>query len=161
MTRVVTLLAHPDDAEILAGGTLYKHGQRGDSVEICSLTYTSDSLRGQEGVKGHAASASIFGALAWPIWECRATRQTDVERLAAYLLGTTTGHCADALAGRYTPGPYCQYAARSRGAGALCGVAWSGRCGRHRRAFPQVWSCDTYGALGRVMVILRPNGTLM
>ena len=31
MTRVVAILAHPDDAEILAGGTLYKHRQRGDS----------------------------------------------------------------------------------------------------------------------------------
>ncbi len=32
MTRVVAILAHPDDAEILAGGTLYQHRQRGDSV---------------------------------------------------------------------------------------------------------------------------------
>ena len=46
MTRVVAILAHPDDAEILAGGTLYKHRQRGDSVEICSVTYTPDAVRG-------------------------------------------------------------------------------------------------------------------
>ncbi len=38
MTRVVALLAHPDDAEILAGGTLYKPLQRGDSVESCRVT---------------------------------------------------------------------------------------------------------------------------
>ena len=52
MTHVVAILAHPDDAEILAGGTLYKHRQRGDSVEICSVTYTLDSQRGQEGAAG-------------------------------------------------------------------------------------------------------------
>ena len=52
MTRVVAILAHPDDAEILAGGTLYQHRQRGDNVEICSVTYTADSVRGHEGAAG-------------------------------------------------------------------------------------------------------------
>jgi N-acetylglucosamine malate deacetylase 1 len=60
MTRVVAILAHPDDAEILAGGTLYKHRQRGDSVEICSVTYTSDSVRGQEGAAGHRRQDRLY-----------------------------------------------------------------------------------------------------
>ena len=66
MTRIVAILAHPDDAEILAGGTLYKHRQRGDSVEICSVTYTPDSMRGQEGAVGAQRLGADFTCLGLP-----------------------------------------------------------------------------------------------
>ena len=41
LARIVAIFAHPDDAEIRAGGTLYKHSQRGDSVAVYSVTYAA------------------------------------------------------------------------------------------------------------------------
>src|SRR5215510_5673099 len=86
MTRVVAILAHPDDAEILAGGTLYQHRQRGDSVEICSVTYTPDSVRGQEGASGAQRLGADFTCLGLPDMEVSRYNPEDVERLTACLL---------------------------------------------------------------------------
>jgi N-acetylglucosamine malate deacetylase 1 len=86
MRRVVALLAHPDDAEILAGGTLYKHRQRGDSVEICSITYTPDSIRGQEGAAGAQRLGADFTCLGLPDMGVSRYTPADVERLTAFLL---------------------------------------------------------------------------
>jgi LmbE family N-acetylglucosaminyl deacetylase len=97
MTRVVAILAHPDDAEILAGGTLYQHRQRGDSVEIWSVTYTPDSVRGQEGAAGAQRLGAAFTCLGLPDMGvtlypggCRAPHGLPP--------GAPTRHCADALA---------------------------------------------------------------
>ena len=76
MTRVVAILAHPDDAEILAGGILYKHRQRGDSVEICSVTYTSDSVRGQAGGSRRCPAPRGRFYLLWPPRHGRVTLYT-------------------------------------------------------------------------------------
>src|SRR5215470_8832520 len=86
MARVVAILAHPDDAEILAGGTLYKHRQRGDSVEICSVTYTPGSLRGQEGTIGAQRLGAGFTCFGLPDMGVSRYTSEDVERLAAFLL---------------------------------------------------------------------------
>src|SRR4029453_4176122 len=86
MTRVMAILAHPDDAEILAGGTLYQHRQRGDSVEICSVTYTPDSVRGQEGAVGAQRLGAGFTCLGLPDMEVSPYTLGDVERLPAFLL---------------------------------------------------------------------------
>src|SRR5262249_33964224 len=86
MTRVVAILAHPDDAEILAGGTLYKHRQRGDSVAICSVTYTLDSERGQEGATGAERLGAEFTCLGLPDMAVSHYTPADVERLTAFLL---------------------------------------------------------------------------
>jgi LmbE family N-acetylglucosaminyl deacetylase len=46
--RLMVLTAHPDDAEIWCGGTLILHAEKGDEVHLCILSYTEDSLRGEE-----------------------------------------------------------------------------------------------------------------
>src|SRR5687768_5902459 len=91
MTRIVAILAHPDDAEILAGGTLYQHRQRGDSVAICSVTYTPDSVRGQEGAAGAQRLGADFTCLG--LHDMGVSRYTpeDVERLTAFLLAGVYG----------------------------------------------------------------------
>ena len=86
MTSVVAILAHPDDAEILAGGTLYKHLQRGDSVGICSVTYTPDSVRGQEGAAGAQRLGAEFTCLGLQDMGVSRYTPADVERLTAFFL---------------------------------------------------------------------------
>jgi N-acetylglucosamine malate deacetylase 1 len=50
--KVMAVMAHPDDAEIWCGATLILHADKGDSVRICSLSYTRDSARGREAGEG-------------------------------------------------------------------------------------------------------------
>ena len=51
MPRVLGVFAHPDDAEIWAGGTLLVHGSRGDDTAICVLTHGEGS-RAEEARRG-------------------------------------------------------------------------------------------------------------
>ena len=120
---MVAILAHPDDAKILAGGTLYQHQQRGDSVAIWSITYTPDSVRGHEGAAGAQRLTAFLLA-----------RPPDLV-LTHWLDDTYPDHVASV---RLVVEALVYYAV----AHGLEDVAAS------RRAFPQVWSCDTYGALG-------------
>ena len=149
MTHMVAILAHPDDAEILAGGTLYKHRQRGDSVEICSLTYTPDSLRGQEGAEGARRLGADFTCFGLPDMGVSRYTPDDVERLAAFLLARPP----DMVLTHWQDDSHPDHAASVRlVVEALVRYAVSHGLedvDASRRAFPQVWSCDTYGALGR------------
>lgn len=58
MTRLLTVLAHPDDAEIWAGGTIISQVQQGNKALICSLAGHRDSTRGREAIEG----AQVLGA---------------------------------------------------------------------------------------------------
>src|SRR5687767_13601948 len=51
-------MAHPDDAEIWAGGTICKHIERGDEALIISMVANEGSRRGVEATCG----AAILGA---------------------------------------------------------------------------------------------------
>ena len=46
--RLTAILAHPEDAEIWAGGTICKHVARGDEALIVYMAVTEDSVRGEE-----------------------------------------------------------------------------------------------------------------
>jgi LmbE family N-acetylglucosaminyl deacetylase len=54
---VLAIYAHPDDAEIWAGGTLLAHRAAGDRIAICVLTH-ADSPRASEARRG----AGVLGA---------------------------------------------------------------------------------------------------
>lgn len=148
MTRIVAMLAHPDDAEILAGGTLYKHRQRGDAVHICSLTYTPESLRGQEGAEGARRLGAEFTCFGIPDMGVSRYTLEDVERLATFFLTQPPdlvlthwlddSHPDHTASARLVVDALLRYAVTH----GLDDVDAS------RRAFPQVWSCDTYGAVG-------------
>jgi N-acetylglucosamine malate deacetylase 1 len=56
--RLTAVMAHPDDAEIWAGGTICKHVERGDEALIVSIVANEDSVRGKEARCG----AAILGA---------------------------------------------------------------------------------------------------
>ena len=148
MTRIVAMLAHPDDAEILAGGTLYKHQQRGDSVQICSLTYALHSQRGQEGAEGARRLGADFTCFGLPDMGVARYTPEDVERLAALLLA----HPPDIVLTHWPEDTHPDHAASVRLViDALLRYAVAHGLedvDASRRAFPQAWSCDTYGALG-------------
>ena len=46
--RLMTVMAHPDEAELWCGGTLILHAEKGDKVRICMISYTAESSRGKE-----------------------------------------------------------------------------------------------------------------
>ncbi len=56
--RILAVMAHPDDAEAWAAGTIINHTRRGDAVLICCLTYPADSRRAAEA----RAGAAVMGA---------------------------------------------------------------------------------------------------
>ena len=56
--RLMAIMAHPDDAEIWAGGTICKHVERGDEAFVVYMAATEDSVRGEEAKRG----AAIMGA---------------------------------------------------------------------------------------------------
>ena len=46
--RLTAIMAHPEEAEIWAGGTICKHAARGDEALIVCMAATEDSVRGEE-----------------------------------------------------------------------------------------------------------------
>jgi bacillithiol biosynthesis deacetylase BshB1 len=71
-TRVLAIGAHPDDVEILCGGTLARFTETGAHVVICSVTngnrgsrgQSMDELAGVRKAEGQAA-ADVIGATFW------------------------------------------------------------------------------------------------
>jgi LmbE family N-acetylglucosaminyl deacetylase len=55
--RILTILAHPDDAEIWVGGTIIKHTERGDEAVVCTFE-ENEGPRITEAVLG----AELMGA---------------------------------------------------------------------------------------------------
>lgn len=63
---IISVLAHPDDAEIWAGGTLHLHARRGDRVLCCVLAGGADEARGAEAAAGAAALGASLVLLEQP-----------------------------------------------------------------------------------------------
>ncbi len=149
MAHLVVILAHPDDAEIWAGGTLCRHRQRGDRVSICSLTYTVNSSRGREGVDGAQRLGADFTCFGLTDMTVNRYTPDDVERVAASLLeynpDIVLTHWIEDTHPDHAAGAHLVMEALVRYAVVygLDDVETS------RSAFPSVWSCDTYGALGK------------
>jgi LmbE family N-acetylglucosaminyl deacetylase len=149
MAHLVVILAHPDDAEIWAGGTIYRHRQRGDRVTVCSLTYTAHSLRGQEGLEGARRLGADFTCMGLADMAVSRYMPEDSERLSAFLWESKPEvvlthwiedtHPDHAASARFVTEALLRYA-----------VAYGlDDVDKSRAFFPSVWSCDTYGALGK------------
>jgi len=52
MYRILAIMAHPDDAEVWAGGTLAKYTSQGHEAHILVFTYNEQHIRGQEAKAG-------------------------------------------------------------------------------------------------------------
>jgi LmbE family N-acetylglucosaminyl deacetylase len=133
--RISTILAHPDDAELWAGGTLLQHSTRGDQIHV--LTFADQA----SGRKAEAeAGARLLGA------EC----QIEDRRLLASSHELTT--CVtkfldttepDVVITHWERDTHYEHAAVCR---AVCRSVPRVKIDR---GFPGILlSCDTYGSLG-------------
>lgn len=75
MKRVLILSPHPDDEAIGLGGTLRRHVEEGDEVQVIFLTSGERGVRGQEPAKTArireqeaAAAAKVLGYEAFEFW---------------------------------------------------------------------------------------------
>ncbi|MBW2145614.1 MAG: PIG-L family deacetylase [Deltaproteobacteria bacterium] len=62
--RILAVMAHPDDAEVWAGGTIRKALRNGGEGHVAVLTYGPDETRGkeaQEGAKRLGCGIDLFG----------------------------------------------------------------------------------------------------
>ncbi|MBI3325639.1 MAG: PIG-L family deacetylase [Nitrospinae bacterium] len=84
--RLMAIMAHPDDAEIWAGGTIFKHTQRGDVVLIVYRVATQESVRGGEAKQGAALLGAQVSFVGRPDGQVRETPET-CERVSALLRG--------------------------------------------------------------------------
>jgi LmbE family N-acetylglucosaminyl deacetylase len=58
--KIMAVMAHPDDAEVWAGGTLAKYIDYGHDAHIVVMTYAAEDLRGTEALEGaHRLGCSI------------------------------------------------------------------------------------------------------
>jgi LmbE family N-acetylglucosaminyl deacetylase len=63
--RLTAIMAHPEDAEIRAGGTVGKHVARRDEALIVYMAATEDSVRGEEAKRGAAMMGARVGGGAY------------------------------------------------------------------------------------------------
>jgi LmbE family N-acetylglucosaminyl deacetylase len=87
--RILTIYAHPDDAEIWAGGTLLAHQVAGDQVAMCVLTH-GDSPRAEEARQGAELLGAALHHLAFPDRALRFGPET-IEAVLAVLRATRPG----------------------------------------------------------------------
>jgi N-acetylglucosamine malate deacetylase 1 len=73
--RILAVYAHPDDAEIWAGGTLLAHRASGDNTAICVLTH-ADTHRAPEAQRGAEALGARLHHFAFPDRALRADAPT-------------------------------------------------------------------------------------
>ena len=62
--KAMAIMAHPDDAEVWAGGTLAKFVRMGHQGQIVVMTYSEDSERGleaREGARRIGCSVRLMG----------------------------------------------------------------------------------------------------
>lgn len=82
--KVMAVMAHPDDAEVWAGGTLAKFTQMGHEAHIVVMTYEAHHLRGKEALEGARRLGCSIDLLGFPDTSVRDTDQA-ADRLAQIL----------------------------------------------------------------------------
>jgi len=136
--KLMAILAHPDDAEIWAGGTIVKHTQRGDQARIIYMAATRDSVRGEEAKQGAAILGAEVAFVGLPDGQVRDTAEA-CARVSALL----REFAPDMLITHWIDDFHADHAATA----AIV-----------QRVFPAVmsdlgaalrmWACDTYFSMG-------------
>ncbi len=83
--KLMAMMAHPDDAEIWAGGTICKHAERGDETFILYMAAAEGSVRGEEAKRGAAILGAQVAFAGLTDGQVRDTPET-CERVSAILM---------------------------------------------------------------------------
>ena len=136
--KLMAILAHPDDAEIWAGGTIFKHTQRGDHARIIYMAATGDSVRGEEARRGAAILGAEVAFVGLPDGQVR-----DTAEACAQVSALMREFAPDVLITHWIDDFHADHAATA----AIV-----------QRVFPTVmyelgralrmWACDTYFSMG-------------
>jgi LmbE family N-acetylglucosaminyl deacetylase len=136
--RLMAIMAHPDDAEIWAGGTICKHTERGDAALIVTMAATADSGRGEEAKQGAALLGAQVAFVGLTDGQVRDTPEA-CEQVSAML----TGFAPDILITHWLDDVHRDHAAT----GAIVLRVLPLIMAQLGKA-PRLWACDTYFSAG-------------
>jgi LmbE family N-acetylglucosaminyl deacetylase len=131
-------MAHPDDAEIWAGGTICKHVERGDEVLIISMVANADSQRGIEATRGAAILGAQLAFIGLIDGQVRDTTEA-CERLSDLL----RRFAPDILITHWADDVHADHATTAAVVQRVLPFMMS-QAGKA----PRVWACDTYLSMG-------------
>jgi LmbE family N-acetylglucosaminyl deacetylase len=126
-SKIAVVVAHPDDAELWAGGTILNHLDAGDTIQLWYLCCTGD-LRREE---ARRAAALLASEARFPIGSAR-------------LLQDLVDFRPDALITHWERDSHVDHHR-------TFAVIWKllPRLTIEFNVWPRVYSCDTYNSLGR------------
>ncbi|MCJ7686481.1 MAG: PIG-L family deacetylase [Desulfobacteraceae bacterium] len=141
--KLMAVMAHPDDAEIWCGATLILHSEKGDTVRICSLSYTGESTRGQEAYKGAkriGCEVELLGL------DDTAIRDTD--EAAEQLRRSIDSFRPDTIITHWFDDMHPDHEATFRvlRRALICGFL--GKSIDALKTTPRIFCCDTYNSIG-------------
>jgi LmbE family N-acetylglucosaminyl deacetylase len=143
MMRLMTVMAHPDDAEIWCGGTLILHAEKGDKVRICIISYTAESTRGKEAIQAAnqmGCEVEFFGL------EDTAIR--DTEDVADKLRLSIDAFCPDTIITHWYDDMHPDHEAAFRILRRSLIRGFLIQSKKNIDELPQIFCCDTYNSLG-------------
>jgi LmbE family N-acetylglucosaminyl deacetylase len=141
--KLMAVMAHPDDAEIWAGGTLILHAERGDTVRICSLAYTPDSPRGMEakaGAERMGCNVEFLGLDDAGIM--------DTPYVAERLGGMIDSFRPDIIITHWFDDMHPDHEGTFRVLRRALVSCFLAKPGDYVHGFPRIFCCDTYNSLG-------------
>jgi LmbE family N-acetylglucosaminyl deacetylase len=136
--RLTVIMAHPDDAEIWAGGTICKHVERGDEALIISMVANEDSLRGMEATHGAAILGARLAFVGLADGQVRDTPEA-CERVSNILMC----FAPDILITHWADDVHADHATTAAVVQRVLPAVMS-QVGKA----PRVWACDTYFSMG-------------
>jgi LmbE family N-acetylglucosaminyl deacetylase len=136
--KLMAILAHPDDAEIWAGGTICKHTQRGDEARIIYMATAENSGRGEEARRGAAIMGAQVSFVGLADGEVRDTSEA-CERVKAVL----QEYAADILITHWGDDVHPDHATTAVIVQRVLPFVIA-----HTGKAPRLWACDTYFSMG-------------
>ena len=136
--RLTAIMAHPDDAEIWAGGTICKHVERGDEALIICMVADEASLRGVEAARGAAILGAQLACVGLADGQVRDTPET-CERVSDLL----RRFAPDLLMTHWVDDVHADHATTA----AIVQRVLPSVMSQMQKA-PRWWACDTYFSMG-------------
>jgi N-acetylglucosamine malate deacetylase 1 len=138
LMKLMAILAHPDDAEIWAGGTIFKHTQRGDHARVVYMAATAGSGRGAEAKQGAAMLGAEVAFVGLPDGQVR-----DTIEVCAQVRGLLLEFAPDILITHWIDDFHADHAATAAVVQRVFPSVMS-EIGKSLR----IWACDTYFSMG-------------